>query len=217
MEPAMASFDRWRVEHAGLYTFPSSVKHVTLYQKFGFWPGALTAVMVRTAGAEVGSALPKTFSALGSLDQEKFLDACGNLTEAVFPGLRLDREVLAVRDQQLGDTILIETAGRLVAFGVCHLGPDTEAGIDTCYVKFGASRPGIDAVGSFSRLLDGVGALARSAGVSRVVAGISTARHDAYRRMLDLGFRVESQGIRMHRPYAPRYSREHDFVIDDWR
>src|SRR5947208_227647 len=45
LEPTMALFEAWRIRQAGLFTFPQSPKHVALYQKFGFWPQALTAVM----------------------------------------------------------------------------------------------------------------------------------------------------------------------------
>ena len=39
--------DRWGVRRSGLFTFPNSLKHVGLYQKFGYWPGYLTAIMKR--------------------------------------------------------------------------------------------------------------------------------------------------------------------------
>ena len=47
----MTIFDRWGVRHTGLFTFPHSTKHVGLYQKFGYWPRYLTAVMTRTPEA----------------------------------------------------------------------------------------------------------------------------------------------------------------------
>src|SRR5947209_7554514 len=45
MEPVMEIFSKWETKHAGLFTFPHSQKHVGLYQKFGFWPRFLTAIM----------------------------------------------------------------------------------------------------------------------------------------------------------------------------
>ncbi|MDQ2739666.1 MAG: GNAT family N-acetyltransferase, partial [Actinomycetota bacterium] len=41
----MDVFARSRTEHVGLFTFGDSPKHVGLYQRFGFWPRFLTAVM----------------------------------------------------------------------------------------------------------------------------------------------------------------------------
>ncbi len=43
--------DRWGVRRSGLFTFPNSLKHVGLYQKFGYWPGYLTAIMKRAPAA----------------------------------------------------------------------------------------------------------------------------------------------------------------------
>ena len=45
LRPTMDLFEKWGVRHAGLFTFASSPKHVNLYQKFGFWPRYLTALM----------------------------------------------------------------------------------------------------------------------------------------------------------------------------
>lgn len=45
MEPIMDLFSRWGTTHAGLFTFAQSQKHVGLYQRFGFWPRFLTAIM----------------------------------------------------------------------------------------------------------------------------------------------------------------------------
>jgi hypothetical protein len=50
-----------------------------------------------------------------------------------------------------------------------------------------------------------------------VVAGINTARAEAYRQMIGRGFKTEMQGVTMHRPNQPGYSRPGVFVIDDWR
>ena len=51
LEATMTIFDRWGVRHTGLFTFPQSAKHVGLYQKFGYWPRYLTALMTRTPEA----------------------------------------------------------------------------------------------------------------------------------------------------------------------
>ena len=51
LESTMTIFDRWGVRHTGLFTFPHSARHVGLYQKFGYWPRYLTAVMTLTPEA----------------------------------------------------------------------------------------------------------------------------------------------------------------------
>lgn len=42
---ASDAFESWGLRHAGLCTFPHSTKHIWLYQKFGFYPRYLTAIM----------------------------------------------------------------------------------------------------------------------------------------------------------------------------
>jgi hypothetical protein len=72
----------------------------------------------------------------------------------------------AVEVQRLGDTVLVWDAGQLVALGICHCGPGSEAGGDGCYIKFGAARSG----SSFDALLDGCEALAASKNLKRLIA-----------------------------------------------
>ena len=86
-----------------------------------------------------------------------------------------------------------------------------------CFVKFAAARPGPGAADHFARLLDAVDALARDRGADHVVAGVDTARRDAYRDLLARGFRTDVQGVRMHRPDSLGYGRADAYVIDDLR
>jgi hypothetical protein len=93
----------------------------------------------------------------------------------------------------------------------------SEAGEGCLFVKFGAVRPGRGAEQRFDALLDGCSALAREAGMPNLLAGVNTAREEAYRQMLARGFRSVIQGVTMHRPNEPGYSRPGLFVLDDWR
>ena len=53
--------------------------------------------------------------------------------------------------------------------------------------------------------------------MARLEAGVNMARHRAYRKMLERGFRADFQGVAMHRPDEPGYNRPEVYVIDDWR
>jgi hypothetical protein len=123
--------------------------------------------------------------------QAAIVDACRELTEAIYEGLDVGREIRAVAEQKLGDTILLWTGSRLTGLAVCHSGAETEAGSGVCYVKFGAARAGADEEQDFRRLLDACEEMASSQNLSRLVAGVNTARHEAYRQMLALGFRTD--------------------------
>jgi hypothetical protein len=49
------------------------------------------------------------------------------------------------------------------------------------------------------------------------VAGVNTARLDAYRRMVARGFRADLVGVAMERTDGPGYNRPNAYVMDDWR
>ncbi|HZT42161.1 MAG TPA: GNAT family N-acetyltransferase [Chthonomonadaceae bacterium] len=217
MEPVVQLFSDWGITQAGLFTFAHSPKHLYLYQKFGFWPRFLTAIMSRPVAPVTPGAFWTRYSQTPDGEQSGGLSACRTLTNTLFEGLDVHREIQAVRDQQLGDTVLLWDHSQLVGLAVCHCGPGSEAGSDTCYVKFGAVLPGPQAPQNFDRLLDACNALAAEQGLNRLVAGVNTARHEAYRQMLAYGFRSDFQGVVMQKPNTPGYNRPGIYLIDDWR
>jgi hypothetical protein len=214
------TFDAWGVSHAGLCTFPHSTKHVWLYQKFGFYPRFLTAIMAAPAmPASVPPSSPVfRYSELPPAQRTEAEAAARTLAEEIYPGLDLGAEIRTVFARSLGDTLLLwDGPGRLAGFAVCHWGPASEAGEGCLFVKFGAVQPGATAQDRFAALLDACGALGRSVGMAHVLAGVSTGREEAYRHMLARGFRSRFHVIAMHRPNAPCYSLPGCFVLDDWR
>ena len=158
LSPVLEAFERWDVRQAGLFTFADSPKHLGLYQKHGFWPGSLTVVAAKETGATAASS-----HALVSNELENghgaVLDEVHALTDAVFGGLDLGREIAAVNEYALGDTVLLRHDRTLEGMAVCHCGAGSEAGSDTCYVKFAAVRPGKGAAERYERLLDACEAL----------------------------------------------------------
>jgi len=217
MEPTMDLFDAWGTRHVGLLTFAESPKHVGLYQSFGFWPRYLIASM---AAPVLGPARVGSYVKLSELAPSDRAGATGEvreLTSAVFEGLEVTRELEAVLDQKLGETVLVHDAAGLEAVAVCHIGPGTEAGSGTCYVKFGAARPGPGAAHSFGRLIDACRDLAAKADASTLSAGVNFGRERAYAALRENGFRTAFQGVAMHRPNEPAYDRRDCYVIDDWR
>lgn len=213
--PTMDLMEKWGVREAGLFTFAHSAKHVGLYQKFGFWPRFLTAIMSK--GVTGGEAPSIKYSALSEGDQDEALGACRKLTDSIYEGLDVTCEIRSVKDQNLGETLLLWGGDSLDGFAVCHGGEGTEAGRGTCYIKFAAVRPGPGAENAFGRLLDSCEALATERGFQRVQAGVNLNRSQAYRQMLRRGFRTDIQGVAMHKPDSPAYNRPDAFVLDDWR
>ena len=215
--PACDAFESWGIRHAGLFTFAQSAKHVGLYGKFGFHPRFLTAVMGAPAHPSANNGWSR-YSELPEAQLGEAEDATRELSEELYDGLDLRAEIRTVFARNLGDTVLVwDGDSRLAGFAICHLGPVSEAGEGTCFVKFGAVRPGPGSAGRFAALLDACAGVAIAAGMTTVVAGVNTAREEAYRAMLARGFRTHIQGVTMHRPNEPGYSRPGLFVLDDWR
>ena len=216
LDATMDLFAAWETRHVGLFTFAQSAKHVGLYQKYGFWPRFLTAVMSSPVNPDSRSGWVR-LSGVGDADLPGVMAAVGELTDAVYPGLDLSREIESVRAQQLGDTVLVDDGTGLQGVAVCHVGAGTEAGSGACYVKFGAVRPGPDAERWFGLLVDACHALAAERGASVLVAGANAGRDRAWQVLAGRGFRPQFQGVTMHRPNEPGYSTSDSFVIDDWR
>jgi len=214
--PVLEAFERWELRQAGLFTFPDSPKHVGLYQRHGFWPRFLTPLTAKPVTGAAGEYT--TFSQVSDDGRAAVLEEIRRLTDTVFPGLDVEREILACDAQRLGDTVLIHDGDRLAGIAVCHCGAGSEAGSGACFVKFGAVRHGAASAGRFERLLDACEAFAAAADLDRLVAGVNTGRLDAYRRMLARGFRTQRLGLSMRwRPDGPDYDGPEHYVIDDLR
>jgi GNAT superfamily N-acetyltransferase len=225
LAPTMEIFRRWGNRHLGLFTFPQSPKHMALYQKFGFWPRDLVAIMAKKLApgphaASEGAAAPDVvhFSRANASDQSHLLSACRELTGAIFEGLDLQREIRAVADQMLGENILVFDGSHLAAFAVCHSGAGSEAGSGVCYVKFAAVRPGPRAAENFTRLLDAVEAYALAARAQKTTAGVNLAHREAFQSLYARGYRSDMQGVAMEAGGAESgYNRARVYVLDDWR
>lgn len=200
--------------HLGLFTFAHSARHHALYQRFGFWPRFLTAIMsVPVVGSE--PALGRRAST--ARGHPELHAGAAAVTGAIMPGLDVSGEIDSVLDHGLGDVVLVGERGAPSGFAVCHTGAGTEAGSGVVYVKFAAVAPGPAASDAFAALLAACRGYAAEVGAYRLTAGVNTARHQAYRQLLAAGFRTDQPGVTMHRPNEPGYDREDVLLLDDWR
>ncbi len=219
MPPVMEFFERWKCRHRGLFTFATSTKHIALYQKFGFWPRDLVASLVKEVGETANSTNhgdATLFSGASEPERESLYAACREVADANFEGLDATREIRAVADQQLGDTVLVWNGSELAGFAVCHIGAGSEAGSGVCYAKIASVRP--DASHRFFHLLDSIESLARRRGAARITTGVNLARREAFSKLRERGFRVEMLGVAMETGSASSgYNRAGVYILDDWR
>jgi N-acetylglutamate synthase-like GNAT family acetyltransferase len=238
MEPTMQLFSKWNTKHAGLFTFANSPKHISLYQKFDFWPRFLTAIMSKEISQpeqkqeEVNSLKLFKYSEIISegthKDEKHLLGECRKLTNSVYEGLNLETEIRSVRKQKLGDTILLWRqesqrynhdieGSQLVGMAICHCGAGSEAGSNTCYIKFGAVKPGHNADSDFEKLLDACESFAVEKDMKRLTAGTNIGRYRAYTKMLSKGFCTDMLGVAMQKGNDEGYNLQNVYIIDDWR
>ena len=221
LEATMKVFDRWNVRSSALFTFAHSAKHVGLYQKFGYWPGHLTALMTRelestAQSATAGKAIYSLLSESKKNERDQVIAECARLTNRIESGLDLTEEIRAVLSQNTGNVLVTRTRNAVDGFAICMHGPGSEGGEKVCYVKFAAARPGSGVANRFETLLHACDWFAASKG-AMLEAGINFARADAFRRMRAHGYRSRTQGVAMHRPLGSGFNRPDVYVIDDLR
>jgi GNAT superfamily N-acetyltransferase len=221
LEGTVAQFDKMKLPRTGLFTFPHSAKHVSLYNKFGYWPQRLTAMMHYTPSAgenwrpEAGISVVH-LSTRWQGPRKEAIAACRKLTDRIDKGLDLTEEIGSLLKQRAGEVILTYIRNTLDGFAIAHHGPGSEGGDALCYLKFAAVRTGAGAGERFDRLLDACDAYARAHNV-KIEAGINFASEDAYKRMRAHGYRAFAQGVPMQRPNAPGFYRPDTYCISDLR
>ena len=203
LEPALALFEAWGCRHTGLYTYSGSPKHLALYQKFGFWPRALTAILSKPVRPVERVGEVSLYSQAPASARPGLVAAAAGLTDAIYAGLDVGREIFALKDQRLGDTVFIWDDPGLVGFAAVHVGAGSEAGSGAGFIKFGAARPGPKAGENFDRLLTACEAYAATQGAATLIAGVSLARKPAYEQMRARGFKPEVVGCVCINPTNP--------------
>jgi N-acetylglutamate synthase-like GNAT family acetyltransferase len=233
LSPTMDLFAKLNIRQAGLFTFANSTKHVHLYQKYGFWPRFLSAIMSKNIKdvhetkekAENDNTeekhFTKRFSEISKDKQVSVLEDCLHLTNNIYEGLDLRKEIRTIHNQKLGDTIVLydnmHRDQKAFGLALCHFGAGTEAGSDVCYIKFGAVLPSENTKGKFVELLSAVKQLASENNISKITAGVNLERHNAAKTMLNDGFKTDLQGVSMYKPNEQGYNLPNAYVIDDMR
>jgi GNAT superfamily N-acetyltransferase len=245
LQQSIRFFEQSAVTDMVLCTFPDSVKHVSFYQRYGFHPGHLIAMLSKLVPD--GPAAPASLSTpalLSSADLELYsthsssrrgevLSECREVAESIYAGLDLSKEIEVAEKLSVGDTVLLRNESKLVAFAVCHHGPGSETEAGVLYVKFAAALPSGDIRGdsasdtipstipdtneNFRSLLAKCTILAQRKNADMMYFGVNTARHEAYKIVLEEGFKIDSLSIAMQSPNRALYNRAGVYVIDDWR
>ena len=203
--------------HIALFTFAESTKHIALYQKFGFWPRSLTAIMSRPVEARVTPPQSTRYSAIASGDHAHWLDASRALTDGVRDGLDLTAEIRAAQSFGHGDSVFLAEGSRVKAVAHCEYGAKSPAGSGSCLLRFAVVQPDADQDVHFDQLLAACSSLAADEGLKELVVCVNASRPKAYQRLLSMGFRVQRHGVTMHCPNEHAYNKVASYIVEDWR
>ena len=177
----------------GLETMPRTVDNIGFYSRLGFVPGHLTITMT----ADVAAAPGAGFTALGTLEpaeREQRLAEVSDLVARLAPGVDFGREIQLTHELRLGDVLVVGPPGATTGFALCHSAPLAENGAreETRVLKVGALS--LDAL---LAMLDSVAAWAARQGTRRIGCRCQGAYGEAYRALIERGFRVRWTDLRM--------------------
>jgi GNAT superfamily N-acetyltransferase len=226
LKASQGFFDENRVTLEGVVTYPYSPKHLVLYQKFGFKPKALVAITGKSlerreppppARPVRGAPQLYRFSAYEEGKKKNLLGRLRAVTNKLYRGLDLTKEIEIVNGLGLGDTLVLEKDRVVIGFAICHTPGASEAPQDTVYIKYAAIDPGRRRPEHFAQLLTAAEEFGVAAGCQRIIAPVYTPYWRAYQTLLASGYQMEMLMIRMKRGKSVDSEREEDFVLDDWR
>jgi GNAT superfamily N-acetyltransferase len=196
----------------GLETMPRTMDNIGFYSALGFIPTRLTITLTIDAAE---SDAPVTL--LGRLPsaslQDEVIAACRALAGAQVGGFDYSREIQLTEELGLGDTVLLERAGRIRGFAVFHSAPLVEgrAREELRVLKLVVERS--EDIGELSRLL---AIAARRTGTRRVAIRVQGEYTEAYRHLIELGARVRWTDLRMIAAGYPEPMASTGVVLSNW-
>jgi GNAT superfamily N-acetyltransferase len=198
----------------GLETMPRTVDNIGFYSRLGFHPGHVTLTMMADTGprprAEPES---ETLGGLESVPRTARVAEIGRLVAALAPGYDFSREIELTLELALGDVVVFARDGRLAGFALCHAAPLAEGGgrDEVRALKVGAvDTPALLGV------LDAALAWARRQAVRRFAVRCQTAYAEAYRALVERGFRVRWSDLRMTLAGFPEQHPDRGVLWSNW-
>jgi predicted N-acetyltransferase YhbS len=224
---AQEFFEENKATLHGAVTYPHSAKHLAIFHKFGYKPKSLTAIMSRALDrtgarpmlprAPKGALTMRRYSGLEETKKKAALGRFHRITNAVYRGMDLAKEVEIVDGLALGDTLLLERGGDLVGFAVYHTPGVSEAPAGALYVKYLAIDPRHRKVEHLEQFVASIEDLAQEQGLPRVILPVHLRYWLAYSTLVRCGYQVDLTMVRMQKGKLEDYEDPADLVLDDWR
>jgi len=195
---------RSRASMVGLETMPESGANIGLYARSGFdvtFPTVILESVLEPGSNAADEEDGERLDTWSSLDKDARQRVAGQMREigdGILPGLDYTPEVEAIERHQFGETLLCLDGPDLAGFAVLRTAPFRKVERHARgYVHALALRPGCDRAAVMLRLLDRARSRCLGAGLTRLVAGVSTRYPDALGLFYSNGFRSQRTAIRM--------------------
>jgi GNAT superfamily N-acetyltransferase len=176
----------------GLETMPRTVDNIGFYSSLGYVPGHLTITI--TVEAEYAEHRIIQLGRLSESERRDLVARCAELTRDIAPGYDFSREIELTQSLGLGDTLVLEHAGNVDGFALCHTAPLVEGrGRDELRVLKLVARMERDVDPLVTQLAD----YARRSGTRRVALRMQGGYANLYRQLIRRGARVRWTDLRM--------------------
>jgi GNAT superfamily N-acetyltransferase len=183
-----------RVHVLGLETMPRTVENIGFYSQLGFAPGFLTVTLTADV---VQRSIRGRFLRLGELSSREraaWFVRCRETLGAVLPGYDFTRELELTSELSLGDTLVVGSNGDVAAFALYHSAPLAEGrpGDELRVLKLYA-----ESKAAFDKLMVALESSASRLKLRRVAIRCQTVYREAYRYLIERGYRVRWTDLRM--------------------
>jgi GNAT superfamily N-acetyltransferase len=195
----------------GLETMPRTMDNIGFYSTLGFVPTRLTITL--TVEAAPNDAPVTQLSRLPARTRDDLIDACRALTDSRIPGYDYVREIRLTNELGLGDTVLLERAGRVTGFAIFHSVPLVEG---RAREELRVLKLVVEREEELDELVHLLSIAARRTGTKRLAIRAQGEYPDAYRRLVSLGARVRWTDLRMTQASHPEPVAESGVVFSNW-
>jgi GNAT superfamily N-acetyltransferase len=178
----------------GLETMPRTVENVGFYSGLGFVPGHLTVTLTADLGSHSVRGSFIRLSQLAQGAQAALLARCRARLERSAPAYDFTREHELTESLGIGETVVVERDSEIAGFALAHSAPLAEQrpGDELRVLKLYAESDD-----AFDRVITALELLAGKLHLRRIAVRCQTAYADAYRALLQRGYRVRWTDLRM--------------------
>jgi len=178
----------------GLETMPRTLDNIGFYSRLGFVPGHLTVTMIGDASRRRVAGDWVALARLGDRERNDLVRLCAERVTRSLPGRDYSREMQLTEELTLGDTVVFERGGVILGFAVWH-GEALAAGRPADELR--VLKLFADSLVTFERLIVALESIAANRRLHRVAIRCQTVNQDAYRKLIERGYRVRWTDLRM--------------------